>query len=364
MATPTYAQVAQRWYAIACTGRGTHLRHPHMTVDGDVLVGADGVPLVQVLREKNGLPRLFLLNGDGSRSRRFRNQQWEVRAVIQRQVFDHAILPYVALEAAGIERHTIIPIDVREDTWVRERRWFSNFDEKDIVWNNESTLSRTRTGRIPNRPDLIFYQNTHAYAYNGYTRIKEGDRSLSVRTARGFALTQGHAGWFFEEQRHRLGDAVFRAKAHGAYRTFVSSFDYQETNPLYFLAELPWKARVSTVTEAIEALQPPIVRQAFTQKRLVQRQGDIFSIPTELTTEQVRERTNGELLRMRGVLGTDHVVTEQYVGRRGVTYARGFMWHKPEGRRPDHGRVCLGSKWHLVVPNAVPRRRAGAMVRG
>ena len=191
------------------------------------------------------------------------------------------------------------------------------------------------------------------------------DRSEPTVYGRGWAqLQRSGKRWFSERNVHRLGDSVFRAKSHGAYRTYVSSFDYQERNPLYFLAELPWKVKIETVDQAITALAPPIVQQAWTQKRVVTRQGDIFCIPTDLSTEQVRARTGTERLRMRGVLGTDHVVTESYVGRRGVTYARGWMHHQPEGRRPDHSKVFLGKKWHLVVPNAVPRRRAGAMVRG
>lgn len=377
MATPTYEAVALRWYGLAATrGRGKQLVHPHLRGDGDRLINSSGDVMAQVVRERNGDILFFLLNGDGAGNRqRFGNQQWAIRGIVQARTnhYPFAILPFSALEAAGIENDTIVPIEVRPDEWVRERSWFEGFKEKDIVWNPEPAEPIGRyggnpqqTGTIPSRPELWFRRACYRHSWNsgGWTRIPEPQRDIDVFARPWTQLAPSGKRWFFDRQTHRLGDSVFRAKAHGAYRTYVSSFDYQETNPLYFLAELPWKARPKTVAEAIESLAPPIVQQALRQKRVVRRQGDIFAIPTELTTEQIRERTNGELLRMQGVYGTDHLVTEQFVGRRGVTYARGIIHHKPPGRRPDHRRQYLGSKWHLVVPNAVPRRRAGAMVRG
>lgn len=368
MATPTYTQVVTRWYAVACTGMGTYLNHPFMRCDGDTLFGAGGVVMAQVLRQKNGMIRSFLLNGDGSASTRFRNQQWETRAVVQRQVFPNIILPFAALEAGQIERHTIIPIEVRDDQWITERTWFDNFDVNDVEWTGGAAAvgGYSENGKIPSRPELYFTRSTMRYTHSGYVPIPEAQRdSWNVYSQPGWRqLIKSGKRWYSETNIHRLGDSVFRAKAHGAYRTYLSSFDYQERNPLYFLAELPWKIKVENVQEAITALAPPIVQQAWAQKRVVRRQGDIFCIPTDLSKEQIQERTGAKVVRMEGVLGTDHVVTESYVGRRGVTYARGWMWHKPEGRRPDHGKVFLGENWHLVVPNAVPRRRAGAMVRG
>lgn len=371
MATPTYTQVATRWYAIACTGRGTYLKHPYMRCTEDILFGTDSIELARVLRHRNGSIRTFLMNGDGGGSRvRFTNQQWEVRNVIQSQFFQNMILPFTALDAAQIDRATIIPIEVRPDEWVTTKRWHESFDIEQIVWGPvpESRWDYHQIGRIPDRSDLMFQRqckNRGSYARDPEV-IAERDRPepyvFGMPGMR--SLTPSGKRWYSEESVHRLGDSVFRAKAHGAYRTYVSSFDYQERDPLYFLAELPWKAKVESVDDAIRSLAPPIVQQAWTQKRVVCRQGDIFCIPTDLTTDQIRERTGTRIERMQGVLGTDHVVTEQLVGRRGVTYARGWMHHKPEGRRADHRRVFLGKKWHLVVPNAVPRRRAGAMVRG
>jgi hypothetical protein len=165
------------------------------------------------------------------------------------------------------------------------------------------------------------------------------------------------------EIRHVLGDSVFRAKVNGRYRTFVSSFDYQERRPLYFLAEVPSKAVVNSVEDAILALSPPIVHAAVAQGREVKRQGDMFAIPTGLTTKDIKERTGAPIEKMKGVLGTDHVASESIVGKGRATYARGYLHHRPTMRRSDHQSVKLGKEWHLMVPNAVPRRRRGLQVR-
>lgn len=296
----------------------------------------------------------------------FRNQQWEVRTIVQARPFPHMILPFAALEAAAIERATINPIEVRPDERILERHLVEPFNLEDAVWSRVIDGAAYQGGHIPGRPELTLQRRIQGYRHFTAFPIDPPDQVIQVFVRPWRRIERDPEGnWFWIEHRHRLGDSVFRAKAHGAYRTFVSSFDYQETNPLYFLAELPWNAKVASVDEAIASLAPPIVRQAREQKRAVKRQGDIFAIPTELSTADVRARTTGTCIRMQGVLGTDHVVTEQYVGKHGVTYARGWMHHKPPGRRGDHMRVHLSGKvWHLIVPNAVPRRRAGAMVRG
>lgn len=82
-----------------------------------------------------------------------------------------------------------------------------------------------------------------------------------------------------------VAQGIWRRRA-----TYLSSFDYQEWPPLYFLAEVPPAARPKTVDEAIEALAPPAVHAAYARGRDVLRQGDIFFIGTELVREDLIER--------------------------------------------------------------------------
>ena len=174
MATPTYGQVVRRWYAVACTGRGTYLRHPHMACELDRLTGADGAVMAEVVRERNGMVRCFLLNGDGGGSRtRFRNQQWEIRAVVQAQMFPHIILPFAALEAAQIERHTLSPIEVRPDQWITERTWYDGFDENEIEWDRGDGYYGT--GKIHSRPELHFRREIKRWTRSGYVTLPQDE---------------------------------------------------------------------------------------------------------------------------------------------------------------------------------------------
>jgi hypothetical protein len=141
---------------------------------------------------------------------------------------------------------------------------------------------------------------------------------------------------------------------------FLSSFDYQESTPLYFLCELPANARPETVEQAIDALKPPEVVAAEARGITVTRQGDLFAIPTRLSKRQLR-RLRGQRRdfekRLR-VLGTNHSVTEGVVCKGGAVFGRGVMRHEPDAwRTPDHARQRMGDgkTWHMLVRNTVPR---------
>lgn len=164
---------------------------------------------------------------------------------------------------------------------------------------------------------------------------------------------------------------------------FLSGFDYQEPRPAYFFCELPPGAKPTTVEEAYETLKPPAVKMAEQSGREVMRQGDIFAIRTFLTAAVLmklggvrRKRTmiteewdlpswrrRGEETTRRTrttagaayILGTNHEATE-VIEVEGATYVRGTLTHAPEGRRPDHVRIKLGTgkEWFLAVKNTVP----------
>lgn len=141
--------------------------------------------------------------------------------------------------------------------------------------------------------------------------------------------------------------------------TFLSSFDYQEPRPLYFLCELPYGAKPNTVDEAIEALKPPEVVAALARGLEVIRQGDLFAIPTKLSKRQIRRMAGKRKFTKRlRILGTNHSVTEGIVLKGGAVLGCGIMRHEPEGwRPPDHKQQKLGKSWHLLVRNTVPRTR-------
>lgn len=352
MATTTNGAAISRWVHNEVCPNDTwpYLRHPWIFGRRGLLVSADGAfTLAETIYEsRSNEIRCFLLNGDLGRNRNS-GHQWEVRRCIQREGVPHLIVPFSALEAASIDRATIRPIEIREDKWEDIIHEVQPYDTNDIQWSYR--WGTYQDGKIKGRPTLRF------------SRDADGPRSLTAHDG-WRPITQRRDGTLFStERRHVLGDSVFKAKVNDRYRTFVSSFDYQERRPLYFLAEVPAKSLVKTVDDAILALAPPIVHAAIAQGRDVKRQGDMFAIPTELTTREVKIRTGARIEKRKGVLGTDHIATESIEGKGRITYARGFLHHRPEMRRSDHDSVNLGKDWHLMVPNAVPRRVRGLQVR-
>jgi hypothetical protein len=173
-------------------------------------------------------------------------------------------------------------------------------------------------------------------------------------------LTDGR--WTWTTYRHWLGASLFRARytitigmdrvTQTAY--FLSAFDDQEPRPLYFLCELPQGVQPATVEEALHALKPPEVAAAEAAGLECTRQGDVFAIPTKLTTRRLPPK------RQRGayVLHLSHTATEVCVADNGTTYARGILRHVPARiwRAPEHKRQPMGDRrtWHKIVKNTVP----------
>jgi hypothetical protein len=164
-------------------------------------------------------------------------------------------------------------------------------------------------------------------------------------------------------------ECVFKAEG-GDRKThyYLSGFDRNEPRPLYFLSELP--REVTGIKDAREALKPPSVVSAQKMGRLVYRQGDMFAIPTKITTEEILKRggiiedreTDRRFfprnIKARKIYGTAHTATRVALMPDGTCLAWGYLYHEPRlvGRiRRDH-RPCRlrPRRWHLVARNTVP----------
>jgi hypothetical protein len=378
VATPRYHHVFAWWCEKELSPDKRHfgtlhhwgyIQHEKIDVKPGMLQSRSGsrMILVQTLRHRDGRLRCFLINGDEGDTTTERGQQQQARHWLQESGAPCLVVPFRALHTAGIDPLTIVPIEITADRNEEIIHTAPGFDKEDIIWKPVGRSSYFSVGRLPGRTDLTFHRADRRAEWmdvNGRSKyvavdIPLHERGMTIRLRRWSASIQPDGTVSATEFRHRLGDAVFSAQLRGekTRRKFVSSFDYQERWPLYFLAELPSKARVKTVDDAILALAPPIVHAAHAQQRDVKRQGDMFAIPTELTTKEVKLLTGGTIRRMQGIFGTDHIVTESFVGQNRVTYGRGVIHHRPEGRPPDHRNVHLDKVWHLMVPNTVPRRR-------
>jgi hypothetical protein len=166
------------------------------------------------------------------------------------------------------------------------------------------------------------------------------------------------------------GDATISKQSH-RWAYFLSGFDHAEARPLYFLCELPRGVKPTTVAEAYEALKPDPVKLAEQMGRPVERQGDIFAIPTQLDAKVLKakgariarrkvDKEHTRTWRRVGdfpyILNTNHTATEVAYLPDGVTLARGTMYHDPADRPQDHARHKLGDgkTWHIVIKNTVP----------
>lgn len=312
----SYSQVCQRWVD-RLTGATTlpllaaDRVYPSHGGDAVYSYGSHFV-LAQALRDRKGAVRLILLNGDRY-SPSTTNHQGHIRRAVQGCEIPSVVVPFTVLESAGIEQASIVVVDKTDDGM----RW---------TWRESQT-------------EPTEWEIENDYARDVRMIERNGER------------------WFrFESQQHVLGESVLRASVSGfgvkprtAY--FLSGFDAQERHLSYFFAELPHK--VATLAEAYESLKPLAVRMAEGEGREVKRQGDVYAIPLPSASVRTLRKAGATFGRQAHVLGTNHAATE--VATLGnVTLARRTLWHRPEGRNPDHRRVALGSTWHVLVKNTVP----------
>lgn len=315
-----------------------------------------------------GEPRWVLVNGD-SYSITTSGHQGMVRGIIARSGLPSIIIPFSALDAAGIERTSIDPLHVRPD---RQEEIPHSADEvtgAHMMMDDPSGATRTEeymdyTNRLP---------ATDERPHGGYAtaerevpvRVDDPNRRRVNERSYNVAERGEDGRWYWTTTRHWLGDSLFAAKARGRRARYLSSFDYQEARPLYFLCELPRTPVVSTVEEAFEALKPNAVKDAEQAGLTVSRQGDMFAIPTDMNTAEVKTLTpygKGRIVKRPngGLLGTNHSASEVIFATEGRVYARGLLYHEPEAwRQPDHARRKMGdgNTWHLLIRNTVPRQR-------
>ena len=205
-------------------------------------------------------PGVVWLNGDRYSPTTTQHQN-TLRAAAQGRV-TAVIVPGSALSGAGVDYRTIEPVHIEPQ----------RFDT--IAHESDTAPAGMVPADYPPGPGLIV------------GTIESERRRVDV--------TLGNDGIYrWNTYRHWLGDSVFTAIRDrvfngtvGPRSYWLSSFDRQESRPLYFLSQLPRPA--DTVDDAIDALAPDSVKTARDMGRTVVRQGDIFAIETTLTTRQLR----------------------------------------------------------------------------
>lgn len=409
---------------------------------------------------RSGVAPFFLLNGDSYSNTTTRHQSY-VRAAVHATGLASVLIPHTAMERAGIDLDTIVPVDVMPETnetiphtvtvpglaELGERAasggfgWDDSNARRIIGGRDVLTGNDTGTpGALTARAELVHEGATYSVnackrgveyvlcedeQYRSEWRDYDPPKVSYYRNGAGLAHVEGDT-FTYDTYRHWLGGCVFSAKVtehawrqcktHGErtdanpetrrygtydkptanpewcedcgglvtydedgnvetprpYRVpvmrrawFVSGWDENERRPLYFLAELPAKARPTTYAEALHALAPPEVHAAIAAGLPVVRQGDIFAVPC--TGDDHPPRIAARYAEKRVPVPLDgtrrHIAGELVTcadGGHERVYARGTMRHAGG----DHAQLRLGGNWHRLYRNTVPMRKTSGPYPG
>lgn len=350
----TTADRAERWMEVALGKKEKNLSRWGFNVfaDGDKIYSyGHHFMMAKVMRTKSGKPSFVLINGDLYSSSTSAHQNM-VRGVVNRSPLDSIIVPFSAIRSSKIDDFSIKPIEIRPDRTVDN--WKSSKDKP----KGEHTLIDPNDKRQYIQNDHGHWILNHDWVANTSENpwAKDPEEVWVNHTWK--ARLQPDGTWKWNASYHRLGDSLFSAKVEGKRKKFLSSFDYQE-GALYFLCELP-RCSAKTVDEAFEVLKPQPVKDAIESGLEVVRQGDLFAIPTSLSTKEVKSLTpygKGMIVKRPFVLNTNHEATHVMFASRDRVYAKGCLYHNPSFRASDHRRQKLGDgkTWHILYRNTVPQ---------
>ncbi len=382
-ATTIGDSVAIHAYGAARDNRGRKLTAPRTystnavwPAGAEVWSYGSHFPLYRFVHETGRRP-LFVLNGDrwgGSRSRT-PDHQAAARAAIAATSIDSCVIPFTALDGAGIDKDSIRLIHARPDeNWTEDRsaETLAGVPLWERTVHYQVTLESETLAGVADRHRRVhrelsdtevetvraaggYVSDTWKYSYAD--RLPDADGIYRWTEPRTRPLAPGEDGRFhWTAHVHRLGDCLFsavreirepdraaepfeserhtaretleliadgggggfcrsapegdRPLGHGIHEAgpsgacihcgyaltvravwrrrarYLSSFDTNETPPLYFLAEVP-RGAGGTVETATEALAPRAVHAALARGAEVLRQGDIFLIPTNVTAPEL-----------------------------------------------------------------------------
>lgn len=288
-------------------------------------------------------------------------------------------------EGDGIDRTGMLPHADRakhpyEDSHEYRVRWDA---EPRVIYTRTVPVPRTDVRTTPDPDDRWSYDPDRAarsYRWDTNARRRHDFVYLGALPLPADAYPcKGCAGRGWNAKQVRRRNVMF-----------LSGFDHGEPHLAYFFCEMPKGCTATTVDEAYEALRPEAVKLAEADGRIVKRQGDIFAIPVKVDTRELKKqakrhakRTPAGMARIMGVslddamdrwnngdaadlrrinercrnarlLRSNHEATEVIVTRDNQVFARGCLYHVPDGRSNDHVRVTLGNEWHIIVKNTVP----------
>lgn len=228
-------------------------RHPEIRKGEGLLMRGDTIysygthfPMAEIHRRANGRAYRVLLNGDtysgqSGWGHSTGGQQSSVRSIASRECaaldIDYIILPFSALDAAGIDRESIIPLDVKDDTTERRTRTSNKRPGQLVKANEETGVQQTRREtRYGTHRERLGTSGISDPCESGESYSKFGKYTVEVQVdvdpnrsevhdsfrtpnwwPRGYARLEAGV-WRWDEERHRLGESLFKAKVRGELR--------------------------------------------------------------------------------------------------------------------------------------------------
>ena len=330
-----YGQPAdpKHWSKVKGGNKGGYSgRGPLFAAEGTIRLGYQGTPDKGMLLRSydtfglgyrppcapETLPKTVILNGDGSPSKMSSRHQRAVRNTVDLHIIQRALIPFSALDLAGLHVFELEILEVTPDRDIPREYWCSREHADYVV---PSHGKRTRKGV---------------------------EQHLHIRN------------------EHFLGECLFKAKG----RLYVCGLDRGDnaTRRSFYLTRLPEGAKTRTVDTALKLLRPAGL------SKLAVRQGEWFFDP------QFNFKPTGEVFRESYVKGwwsdpklitgvpcvsdqgkdlqehliqghpfplereKRHVAPQMtFDGER--VYVRGCV------RDTHHAFLSLGNVWHLLIKN-------------
>lgn len=207
-------------------------------------------PLFRFVPTKDRRPALFVVNGDrwngagrGWNRSRTPDHQDAVRRAIAATGVTSLVLPFSALDGAGIDIDSIRPLHVRADEWFEETVERRSWDELPRHRRTYSAPVQREsshvTSEIPRTYRYATPDEKRSHGWEGFGRYPilpdaDGMYRWKVHVERR-TVPDNDGIYRWTEQRHRLGDSLFTAE-----RTIV------ETRPAF-----PFEVGSSTARETV-----------------------------------------------------------------------------------------------------------------
>jgi hypothetical protein len=221
-----------------------------------------------------------------------------------------------------------------------------NGDKYSITTSSHQNLTRSKA---PKYSPIIPFTALENIFKNGWLSIDELSQ-IEIIDVTGDTYTEvtryDKEGNPYKAQEHHLGASLIRYK--GKY--YLSSIDPGSKDYSYFLCEL--KGKPASVEAAFRDLAGNLTDEEYQsyQEGIIQRQGEYFLKPVELTTKDLKNNgaINPRIIQRNIDLsngnGNAHIARD-YLRLPDAEFIRGTLRHN------EHKMIRMGQTWYRVIKN-------------